>query len=227
MAVVLSSPRLRLSVLGLIVVGGSLAFLVGVGPSRGELEVAVRSAGPYAPAAFVVSYAVLTVLLVPATIPTLVGGAIYGTVAGSALTVLGATIGSTASFWIGQGLGRSQLRRIAGKRSERLDGWLSERGFLALLYARLIPVVPFSVLHYAAGTAGLRFRHYLPATVLGIIPGTVAYTLLGSSVQRPRSVAFLVSVGSIALLTVLVSVIGRRRRAAPRSEPAHPQAARR
>jgi uncharacterized membrane protein YdjX (TVP38/TMEM64 family) len=94
----------------------------------------------------------------------------------------------------------------------RLEQWLRRHGFLVLLYARLVPVVPFNVLNYAAGLAGMSTRAYVIATSVGIVPGTVAYTWLGSASAHPGSWPFIVSIAAVALLTVVVGALSHFRR---------------
>jgi uncharacterized membrane protein YdjX (TVP38/TMEM64 family) len=133
------------------------------------------------------------------------------------LTIVGASIGASASFWIARSLGRAQVERIAGERAMRLDGWLRRRGFLAVLYARLIPAVPFNLLNYVAGATGVSARDYTLATIIGIAPGTVAYTALGSSLRHPGSGRFLIPLGAIVLLSAAVTVRERSRARRPRN----------
>jgi len=63
-----------------------------------------------------------------------------------------------------------------------------EKGFnedaLSYLFAlRLIPVVPFAVANFAPALLGAKYRDYVLTTFLGIIPGTLAYTWIGSAVK--------------------------------------------
>ena len=44
--------------------------------------------------------------------------------------------------------------------------------------------MPFSVLNYAAALTSIRRRHFLPATVIGSAPGTVAAILLGNALAE-------------------------------------------
>ena len=83
----------------------------------------------------------------------------------------------------------------------------------ALLYARLVPIVPFNLLNYAAGLAGMSTRGYVIATARGIAPGTIAYTALGSAAAHPGSTPFIVSLAAVAALTVTVAALSHRRRA--------------
>jgi uncharacterized membrane protein YdjX (TVP38/TMEM64 family) len=174
-----------LLVAGLVALPAALV-LTG-GPSQGELQRTVHDTGLLAPLAFVAAYIVWTVLLFPGVVPTLVGGAVFGFALGSLLALTGAIAGATAAFFVARRVGRAGARDLAGPRGAGLDQWLQRHGFVALLYARLVPIVPFNVLNYAAGVAGISTRAYVSATAVGIVPGTLAYTSLGSaSASRTR-----------------------------------------
>jgi uncharacterized membrane protein YdjX (TVP38/TMEM64 family) len=180
------------------------------GPSRGDIERALHHAGWLAPAGFVAIYIGWTVLLLPGVVPTLAGGALFGVLAGSLLTLVGAVIGATVAFALGRRLGRAPFRQLAGRRGARLDGWIRRRGFVALLYLRLVPVVPFNLLNYAAGVTGISTRAYVIATAVGIVPGTVAYTALGATAAHPGSMPFLISLAAVVLLTAVAVALARR-----------------
>lgn len=199
-AAVLGDPRLRLTLLGLFLAGAvALVIMVG-GPNRAEIEERVRQAGMAGPLVYVVLYVVLTVLMFPGAVVTAAGGVLFGPAVGTLLAVVGATIGSAVAFLLAKRLGRQQVERIAGRRIGRLDAWLERRGFLAVLYVRLIPVIPFNALNYAAGVTGLSFRDFAASTALGIIPGTFAFAALGGSFEDPTSPVFLTAVGLLVLL---------------------------
>jgi uncharacterized membrane protein YdjX (TVP38/TMEM64 family) len=59
----------------------------------------------------------------------------------------------------------------------------------------LIPLVPFSVLNYAAGASSVRVLPYLVATLVGLLPGTAAVVILGDALT-----------GNISPLLALVSL---------------------
>jgi len=120
----------------------SVWLLVAGAPSGGELRRAVREAGWLAPAAFVAIYIAWTVLLLPGVVPTLAGGALFGVLGGSLLTLTGAVAGATLAFVIARRAGRAPIRELAGARGERLERWLARHGFVSLVYARLVPIVP-------------------------------------------------------------------------------------
>jgi len=207
----LSSPRLRLSVFAAVLLAGTAATLFAGGPNPRDLRDAVDGGGVEGPAAYVAIYIVLTLLLFPGAVLTAAGGAVFGTVLGTALTVIAATIGATASFLLGRRLGRGQLEQIGGDRLERLDKWLAQRGFTAVLYVRLVPVVPFNLLNYGAGVTGVSTRDYVLGTAIGIIPGTFAYSALGGSLGDPTSPEFIAALVLTVVLAIGGTVVARRR----------------
>lgn len=178
----------RLAVLLVLIAGAVfLAWRLGVFDLRDphQLAAAVRRARGVSGIAplFVVVYAVVATFGLPATPFTLAGGAIFGTGLGSLLNWCGAVLGAMGSFTLAKVLGRDALRRLLGRRAEKLDG-LIERGgggFATMFRLRLLPVVPFNVLSLAAGIAGVRFRDYALGTALGIVPGTIVYTYFADS----------------------------------------------
>lgn len=179
---------------------------IGVPDVRG----AVADAGPWAPALFVLLAVTFTVLPVPRTVFTVAAGVLFGSVTGLALAVVGTTLAAVVAFWLVRLVGGAFVERHAPRRAwawvrTRLD----RNGLLAVASLRLIPVVPFAVLNYAAGLSGVRLGPYLLGTVLGILPGTVAVVVLGDAAigGSPHPVLLVVSVlgGLIGLAGALTA----------------------
>ncbi|MDQ3319938.1 MAG: TVP38/TMEM64 family protein [Actinomycetota bacterium] len=222
LASMLASPRLRLALFAAVLVAASAGVILIGGPSPRTVARVVDEGGLAGPLVYVALYAVLTVLLFPGALITAAGGALFGPVLATALTVVGATLGATAAFAIGRRLGREQVERIAGPRTGAVDRWLERRGFLAVLYLRLIPLVPFNALNYAAGVTGVRRRDYVLGTALGIVPGAFAYAALGGSLDDPLSPAFLGAVGLVIALAVAGPLVDRLRRRRANARPSAP-----
>lgn len=200
-------------------IGAFAAFALAGLPTPAEIERAVDDAGAAAPLAFIALYAVLMVVVFPASILTAAAGLLFGTLWGTALSVVGATAGALAAFTIGRRLGRREVERIAGRRITALDGWLERNGLAAILYLRLIPVVPFSPLSYAAGVSALGRRDYLIGTAVGIIPGAFAYAALGGSLDDPASPQFLGAVALVVALAIAGPLVNRALRRRGRGVP--------
>ncbi len=220
----LSSPKLRLTLLfGLVLAVAAAFFFVG-GPSQEDAEQAIEDAGALAPVVFVVAYAILTVLLFPGIIPAVAAGAVFGVVAGTVLSLVGATIGAIGAFLLARRLGRKDVERVAGRRMRRLDGWIGRRGFMAVLYARLVPVAPFNVLNYVCGVTSVGTRDYVLATSIGMIPGTFLHVALGSTLSDPTSPEFLAAVGGLIVLGGGAPLIDRALRRRGAGAPAEEEA---
>ena len=144
----------------------------------GRLAVAVRELRerPYIMPLFVAAYVLATTLALPGSVLTIAGGAIFGFPLGTLLNWLGASLGAMSAYWLARGLGLDAVQRLLGARAARLEQLAGSHGFTTVLRLRLIPVVPFNLLNFAAGLAGVRFRDYALGTVLGLLPGTAVYT---------------------------------------------------
>lgn len=193
--------RIGLFVLLVVGVGGALLASGGrVDEALEAIRGLVDRAGWWGPVLFVLAYALLTVLLVPGSPLTIAAGVLFGPFLGTALVVVGATLGATGAFLWGRHLGRDAVARLTGDRFEKVDDWLHDRGLLAVLYVRLVPVLPFNLLNPVAGVTGLTLRDFVLGTAVGIVPGTFAFAALGGSFDDPTSPLFL---GALVLLVVL------------------------
>lgn len=210
--------RFRLAALTVLVAAAvALAFVIDL-PSVDQLRTDYAETGLLGALGFVVLYAALTLLPIPATVFTLAAGAVFGVSRGSAIAWLGATLGAVLAFYLGRLLGRDAVGHLTGSRLTSLDAFLDRRGFTAVLIARLIPVVPYSAFNYLSGLTRLRPSHYAAATAIGIIPSIAVYTSLGAYGDDPGSWPFLAALGAFAILIVTGLVVVRRRRG--RARPA-------
>ncbi len=204
---------LRLGLLGVILVAAVVVAIVAT-PSLGHVRVEVARAGVAGGVVFVLLYAALTVALVPGTALTITAGLLFGPVRGTVYAICGATMGATIAFLIGRALGREGVRSLLGPRAPRIEAALDNTGFVAMLVLRLLPVVPFNALNYAAGVTGIRRRSYVAATMLGIAPGTAVVATAGSSATDPASGRFLVSAGAGLVILAGSLLLARRHRRA-------------
>jgi uncharacterized membrane protein YdjX (TVP38/TMEM64 family) len=93
---------------------------------------------------------------------------------------------------------------------ESADRWFARWGVYAVFAGRLLPGVAFDAISYAAGLTNMRFRNFLAATTLGIVPQTFLYSYLGR--QAPQYVAlFLVTTGIFLLGVIVVAAVRYRR----------------
>lgn len=191
----------------------AVAALAGI-PDAAEVRRSVEQAGLLGPVVLVLGYAAATLAPVPKNVLSVAAGAVFGLVVGTVLVVTGACLGAVIAFLLARVLGRETVHRLAGGRLERVDGLLRRRGLVAVLTLRLVPVVPFTALNYAAGLTGLRFGTYLLGTAVGILPGSVAFVALGRYGTRPWSWQFSAAAAVLVLLTAAGWLFARRHRGA-------------
>jgi len=131
---------------------------------------------------FAVIYILACVLLVPGAILTLGAGAIYGVIRGSVLVSLASTAGATAAFLVGRYLARDWVARKieANPKFSAVDEAVGQEGWKIVGLTRLSPVFPFNLLNYFYGLTRVSLRHYVLASWIGMMPGTVMYVYLGS-----------------------------------------------
>jgi uncharacterized membrane protein YdjX (TVP38/TMEM64 family)/rhodanese-related sulfurtransferase len=166
--------------IGLVIVGAAIWMALNrdrLDPAL--IESAVRDLGLLAPLAHILLFALATILFVPGVIFGLAGGALFGPLLGTILNLTGATLGATAAFLIARYLAADWVRKRAGPRLERLINGVEAEGWRFVAFVRLVPLFPFNLTNYALGLTRVPLAHYVLASLVCMVPGTVAYTWLG------------------------------------------------
>jgi len=160
--------------------------------------------------AFVATYALTVVLLLPGTLGTVTAGAVFGFPVGAAAALAGATIGSTCAFIISRAMGRDGAQSLFGSRLSNIDDFIGRNDFTSILVLRLMPIVPFNLLNYGSGLTSVRLSRYVLASVIGMAPATLLATGLGAQADNPRGITFLVLLGTLLVVLVGSSLWARR-----------------
>jgi uncharacterized membrane protein YdjX (TVP38/TMEM64 family) len=133
---------------------------------------------------FIALYAVVVALSLPGgAVLTLAGGLLFGWLVGGIASVIGATLGAVAVFLIAKSALSDILAAKAGPWLDRFRQGFQQDAFNYLLFLRLVPIFPFWLVNLAPGLLGVSFSTYVITTILGIIPGTFAYSLAGSGLD--------------------------------------------
>lgn len=132
-------------------------------------------------AIFIAVYAAATLFMLPGALwITIAGGFLFGLVGGSLATIVGATTGASLLFFAARTSIGSALRERAGPFMTKMEAGFNENPFSYMFALRLLPVVPFPVANIAPALLGAKYREYAITTAIGIIPGVIAYTWVGS-----------------------------------------------
>ena len=140
----------------------------------------VEGLGLWAPVVYAAGYAIATVALVPGSLLTLAGGAVFGLGKGAVTVFVGASVGATLAFLISRYVARSWVehRLEHHERFAAIDAAVGEQGLKIVALLRLSPVFPFNMLNYALGLTRVRLRDYLIAHLF-MLPGTFLYVYYG------------------------------------------------
>ncbi|MGB3296724.1 MAG: TVP38/TMEM64 family protein [Phormidesmis sp.] len=130
---------------------------------------------------FLVAHVVANAIGIPGTVLVVVGGAVYGLWWGALCSVVGATMGAVVAFWLARYLLHDwfQKRFSHSALLKKLNKMLCKEGLSCILLVRFSPISPFNVVNFALGLTPVSVRSYALGTLIGIIPGTLAYTWLG------------------------------------------------
>ena len=198
------------TLVALLVVVVVVAFTVPLPPAN-ELHAMIAKAGLLGEVAFVLGYALVTLTPVPKNVISIAAGFAWGLGLGVVLVFVGALLGAAIAFLLGRALGRDAIERFTGARVKAVDDLLRRRGLLSVIGVRLIPLIPFTVINYAAGLTAVRVRDYALGTAIGIIPGSIAYVAVGAYGAELNG-GFFVALGVLGVLTIGGILVAHRLR---------------
>jgi phospholipase D1/2 len=153
-----------------------------------------------APVIVIAAYVLGGIVLFPVTVITAATIVTFGPVIGNIYGLAGWLVSASLGFWVGRYVGQDWLSGFLDKRFEGLRSMAQRRGLLAVLGLRVVPAAPFSIVNLFIGASGIRFSDFIVGSILGRIPGLVAFTLFAVQLQ---SLAH-----SISLAKFLMVVIG-------------------
>ena len=176
-------------VLGVLAVGSLLWWLwppelsLGGDNTMEDVVAHIRAWGAWAALGSIVLMVVHSFLPFPSELITLANGMVFGPWWGSVITWIGAMLGAIATFGLVRLLGRPFVYRMLSEQQvKRLSDWSSRQGGVALLTGRLIPVIAFNLLNYAAALTSISWWTFIWATGLGILPLTILLNVFGASI---------------------------------------------
>lgn len=163
---------------------------------------------------FIVIYIVVVGLSIPvASIVTLGGGFLFGTILTTIYVNIGATIGATIAFLVSRYLLGNWIQARYHNKLQKFNREIEVNGYRYLLTLRLIALFPFYLINIMAGVTKTPIRTYIWTTSVGIIPGTLVYAFAGSRlnlIESPKdifSTQILLAFALLALLPLLPMVI--------------------
>ncbi|MGD2182529.1 TVP38/TMEM64 family protein [Lusitaniella coriacea] len=184
---------------------------------REQIELWLTQAGIWAPIIYIILYTIGTLLILPSTPLNLSGGAVFGVVEGTLWTTVAAIIAAMVAFAFTRTIGREWVANKLAGRWEAIDAEMRQGGLFYMFAIRLLPLIPYGIVNFAAGLTSIRVRDYLIGTLLGTVPGILPFVMIGASVQDLKKGDVVPLLIALALTGILVGVATwyRRRRQSP------------
>lgn len=185
-----------------------IAPVIGVvllsGIDRSQLQLWLRQMGMWAPVLYILIYSIATICILPSTPLNLTGGAIFGAVWGTVWTSIAAILAAILAFGFSRTIGRKLVeRKLAGK-WESIDREMQQGGLFYMFAIRLLPLIPYGIVNFAAGLTSIKFRDYFLGTLLGTVPGILPFVMMGAGLTALKQGDVLPMLVGLALTGMLV-----------------------
>ncbi len=163
---------------------------------------------------FVGAGAVLTASGLPRQVFAFAGGYVFGPWTGAALALAGQIAGAALDYaaaytaagpWAARRLAKLQAGTLA-----RVRHMLTAHPFSTTVTLRLLPIGNNTALNLLAGLAAVPLGPFLLASLMGYVPQTAIFALLGSGVQVGQATRLGVAVVLFALSAALGAILWRR-----------------
>ncbi len=183
---------------------------------------AYRSLGNWGVPLFILTYIILSLLLIPGSALTIAAGVLYGFVRGYLVVAVASLTAAVAAFLLAKSMLRPKVESWAAQhpRFEAIREAISRQGMIVTLIVRLSPVFPFSLSNYLFGLTRVRFGPYMLANWLGMAPGTLLYIYIGvlgrelaqgeEGVGRLRTIWMAVGLAATLAVTLLVTRLAKK-----------------
>ena len=174
--------------------------------SRQQLMESIRSHG--FSSALILSLLMGIMCAVPGIPTSIIGvlvGLSFGPLIGTLINVFGNTCGNILSIFLMQHLklfdhSKKNNRWVRAIRRMRHPK-------IGLMIGYMVPIIPSSVINFAATTLNLQIREILLSIILGVIPSSLLYACGGEALFHGYSKMAMGLVASVLILTILIVVI--------------------
>jgi len=162
----------------------------------------------WAPLLVVIAYTPASYAMFPRWFITMISVIAFGPWRGFLYGMCGMILAAVVSYTPGRLVRRDTVRRLAGPRLNRMSAALYHRGALAVAIVRMIPIAPFVVVNLVMGAMRIRLRDFVLGSLVGIVPGMLAATVLSEQISRllvaPAQInGWLIATAVVLLVTVV------------------------
>ena len=149
----------------------------------------------------------IIIAFIPGEPVELLAGALYGSIGGAALCLLGCIIASAFIFSLSKKLGAKMLDHLFSEKKMKHWQWLrdSHKNEMVTFILFFIPATPKDMLTYLAGATDMTLSRFLVITTIARIPSVLSSTMIGSTMRHGNwqvSVAVFVITGIIGIVGI-------------------------
>lgn len=147
----------------------------------------------------------IVVSVLPGQVFQFAAGYLFGAVPGLLLSLLGAILGTSLTYFLAWFLGQDALHYFLGsERMEKYTGWLnSERAYIITFLLYLIPGLPKDLVCYAAGISRINFKAFILISISGRTPAMFGSILFGAFYMKGNYAGMIIIAVLVAILLIL------------------------
>lgn len=155
-------------------------------------------------AAYMGAYIAMAALSLPgATMLTLLGGALFGTLLGTVMVSFASTIGATLAFLVSRFLFKNAVQTKFKKKLDTINRGMEREGGFYLYTLRLVPIFPFFIINLAMGVTSISLPLFYGISQIGMLPATLVYVNAGTQLAGLESIQGIMSIKLMAAFAVL------------------------
>ena len=174
------------------------------------IDARVRGHGINGALLFLLMGGIFTAIGLPRQVIAFLGGYAFSVGLGTLLGALAALLGCLLSFFYARFFGKGLLRARLGARAGRFDRFIHDHPFSMTVLIRLLPVGSNLLTNLAAGISSIRPLYFFSGTLLGYLPQTLVFALVGSGVHLAPAVKLTLAIGLFLVSGALGAWLYRR-----------------
>ncbi|MFP7494909.1 TVP38/TMEM64 family protein [Terribacillus saccharophilus] len=164
----------------------------------------ILSFGIISPLIYIGIYTVKPVIFFPSSVLSIAGGLAFGFIKGTIFILIGSAGAAIVAYLLAYFFSERFADKKYGERTDKIKQKLHDEGFLYVLVMRVLPVFNYDLVSYVAGLTRVKFKQYMAASILGVLPGTMTYALVGSSIVSLNYMYLAI----IVLIILICALIG-------------------
>jgi len=160
---------------------------------------------------FIAGGGILTVFGFPRLVLSAIGGFVYGTMSGTLYALAGTLWGCFLSFFYSRFLAQEFVRSHIPEKAMKVETLLLSQPFLVSIMIRNLPVGNNTITNLMAGVSRIKTVPYFSGSLIGFIPQTLVFSLLGSGISRDGTIQVVISLilfaATIGFMWYLIQII--------------------